>query len=54
MNVKKPKIQKMITLKKLEETKNVLVDQEKNLNIVTEMFNYIFLNASNAFDLAFS
>ena len=35
--------------------KNVLVDLEKNLNIAMAMFkSYTFLNALNAFNLAFS
>ena len=40
--------------KKVGRNENVLVVQEKNLSIVTEMFNYIFLKASNAFNLASS
>ena len=39
--------------KKLEEMKNVLVDLEKNLNIVMEVSKLNFLNEAKALALAF-
>ncbi len=47
-------VAKAKTSKKLVEMKNVLVAQEKNSSIAMEAFNYIFLKALRAFNLAAS